>query len=172
MTSPYVRLKNDWFFNSEQEINNYTFLLCGWHRPLAFERLFHFISSSQQTCVGNFVKSNYRWGNWVSERLSRFPKVYKSFHKLCYNANSFSFSPETLWKDIKSLLKILLDLGCMDPGIFHKSSKEEFPSHPSFSVYVSLLSGRPSLVIKTGLADMFYILIVPVLFLCRIGIPL
>lgn len=55
----------------------------------------------------------------------------------------------------------------MDPGISQKSTKGEFSSHLSFFVVCITFLGRPSLVIKTGLANGFCTLIVPVLFLCR-----
>lgn len=56
----------------------------------------------------------------------------------------------------------------MDPGISHKSIKGEFSLQPPFFRLHVTFSGRPFLVIKTGLSHMVYTLIVPVCFLSRI----
>lgn len=80
----------------------------------------------------------------------------------------WSFFPwNSVLKDIKASFKNFLDW-CMDPGISHKSIKGEFSFQPPFFRLHVTFSGRPFLVIKTGLSHMVYTLIVPVCFLSRI----
>lgn len=71
-------------------------------------------------------------------------------------------------KDINLLLKVLFHLCYIDRGISHKSTKGGLSSHILFFGLYITFSGRPSLVIKTGLANIFFTLILAVFFLCNV----